>query len=469
MLGMHRSGTSALIGALGLCGAWVGEASELTESNAANYRSLRVRRELRGICNRPLLAAADWWKVARFEPEAIPHAVLEEERAKFTKIVSALDGRGTWTLEGPRLCLVLPANCDLVAHNSLDDVGSLKLRNGFGASADIALWETYNRRTLDVSENLPRIMASHEALMSRLTETLAELIERLAEFGATDLVIPSEDRLGQLIEPSLHCPGASAEELPNLLSPSQLAIWQSYRSGKIFYPKHSASVSRATRQQLFDLESAQHSLQCHSDRTRELSGALATGNRTIAELRRRAAALTVELDERQATARAQEATIAAHEATIAELRSQAAALTAEVNERRATTKGLEAAIETRDATIRARDDTIRELLNSTSWKVTHPLRVVSRTSRRSLRTLRRALRVVRRSYTSRTAHVVQSVRSVLAPPRAQAASSKPPAPIETPSAVSRLIRESRQRHSQGAPIDPETLKDKKRLKVSVIA
>ena len=466
MLGMHRSGT----GALRLRGARVSAASELTEANAENFRGFRVRRELRGICNRPLLAAgADWWKVARFEPEAISHPVLEEERANFAKIVSALDGRDTRALKEPRSCHALSTNRDLVAHNSLDDVSSLKLRNGFGAAAGIALCEICNRRALDVSENLPRILASREALMSRLAETLAKLIERLAEFGATDLETRSEDHLGQLIEPSLHCPEASAEELPDLLSPSQLAIWQSYRSGKIFYPKHSASESRTARQQLFDLEAAQLSLQRHSDRTRELSGALATSNRTIAELRGQAAALTVELGERQAATRTQEATIAAHEATIAELRSQAAARTVEADERRATTKGLEAAIETRDATIRARDDTIRELLNSTSWKATQPLRAVSRASRQSLRTLRRALRVVRLSCAGRTAHVAQSVRSALALPRAQAASSKPPAPIETPSAVSRLIRESRHRHSREAPINPETITDKKRLKVSVIA
>ncbi len=474
---MHRSGTSALTGALGLCSAWVGETSEMTEANAANSRDFRERRELRGICNRPLLAAADRWKVARFEPEAIPHAVLEEERAKFTKIVSALDGRGTSALKQPIRCPVLPIlhdfitnpNCISTFRNPLEVALFLKLCNDLGTSAGNALWESYNPRALDPSENLPRVLASHEALMFRSAVTLAELIERLAEFGATDLETRSEDRLGQLIEPSLHCPGASAEELPDLLSPSQLALWQAIRSGEVFYPEHTASVSRAARQQLFDLEAAKHSLQCRNDRAFELDSALATSNRTIAELRSQATALTVELDERQATTRAQEATIAAHQATIAELRSQAAALTAEVNERRATTKGLEAALETRDATIRARDDAIRDLLNSTSWRATQPLRAVARASRRSLRTLRRALRVVRLSCTGRTAHVVQSVRSALAPPRARAASSKPRAPIESPSAVSRLIRESRHRHSREASVDPDTLADKKRLKVSVIA
>ena len=488
VFGMHRSGT----GALGLYRAWVGEASELTEANAENLSDFWERRELRGICNRPLLAAgADWWKVARFEPEAISHAVLEDEGAKFAQIVSALDGRDTWVLKEPRRCLVLPIRrdfitnpiCSLIAHNSLDVVRSLKARNGFGTSAGIALWEFYNRRALDASETLPRVLGSHEVLMLRPAETLAELIERLAEFGATDLESPSEVRLGQLIEPSLYRRRASAEELPDFLSASQLALWQAFRSGEFFDQERSASVSRAAGQQLFDLEAAQISLQRHSDRALELGGALATSNRTIAELWSQATALTVELEERQATTRGHEASFATqvgaiearqatsdtHEATIAEFRSRAAALTVELDERQATAKGLKAAIETRDATIRVRDDTIRELLNSTSWKVTQPLRMVSRASRRSLRTLRRALGVVHRSCTGRTAHVVQSVRFALAPPRARAPSSKSTAPTETLSAVSQLIRASKHQYSWETPIDPDTLVDKKRLKVSVIA
>ena len=477
MLGKHRSGTSALTGAPGLCGARVGEASELTEANAANYGGFWQRRELWRICSRPLLAAgADWRKLACFEPQAISHAVLEEEGAKLARIISSLDGRGTWALKEPRRCHALPIRRDLItSHNCISVVRNplgvarfSKLCNGFGTSEGIALWEIYDRPALDAFANLPRVLASHEALTLRPAETLAELIERLAEFGPTDLETPSEDRLGQLIKASLYCGMASAEELPDLHSPSQLAFWHAIRSGKFFYPEHSASVSRSARQQLINLEAAQLSHQRHSDRTLELSGPLATGNRTIVYFPSQAA-LTVKLNERQAATRVHKATITAHEATIDQLRSQAAALTAELDERRAAAKGLEALIETRDATIRARDDAIRELLDSTSWKVTQPLRVIARASRRSLRTLRRALRVVRLSCTGRTAHVVQSVRFALAPPRARAASSKPPALIETPSAVSRLIRESRHRHSREAPIDPETLADKKRLKVSVIA
>ena len=196
----------------------------------------------------------------------------------------------------------------------------------------------------------------------------------------------------------------------------------------------------------------------------------------IVDLQRRTGVLTAERDERPtatttlgATIKAYQATNEAHEATIADLRRRIAALTAEQDERQAVTSALEATIVTRDATIRARDSTIRELLNSTSWKATQPLRVVSRTSRRSLRTVRRALSVAYGLGTGQTSHAVQSIRFALARPRARVASSKPASPIETPNPVSRLIRESKRLNSPVRPPRREALADKKRLKVSVIA
>ena len=615
---MHRSGTSALTGALGLCGAWVGRPSELTEANTENPVGFWERRDVREICDRLLLAAgADWWKVARFEPEAISHAVVEEERARFARICSVLDGRGTWTLKEPRFCLLLPILrdaitnpiCVLVFRNPLEVARSLRARNGFGTSAGIALWEMYNRHALSASKNLRRVLVSHENLMLRPAETLENLVERLATLGATDLETPSENRLRQVIEPSLYRRRASTEELPKFLSPSQLALWAAFRSGRALDLEDSASVSREALQHLFDLESAQLSLQRHGDRARELRDSVAAKNRMISDLRSRSAALTVEVNDRQATTRTQEATIVdlrrriaslavelderqattgaleatiathvgtmearqatidaheatiadlrrrataltvkvkgwqataraheetvaahvgtigarqatidTHEATITELRRRVAALTLEVNAWQATTRAREATIATHESTtearqatidvhegtiadlrrriaaltvdlderrammcahaetieaheaiIRARDDTIRELLSSTSWKATHPLRVVSRTSRRSLRALRRTLNVMRRLDRGPTLRSILSIRLALARSPAKIASPEPTSPIEAPCLVSKLVSESRQRPSPATPPKFEILSGRKRLKISVIA
>ena len=43
VLGMHRSGTSAITGALRLCGAWVGEKAELTVPNIENPISMHMK------------------------------------------------------------------------------------------------------------------------------------------------------------------------------------------------------------------------------------------------------------------------------------------------------------------------------------------------------------------------------------------------------------------------------------------
>ena len=322
---MHRSGTSALTGALELCGAWVGETSELTDANPENPHGFWERRDVREICDRLLHAAgADWWRVTQFEPEAIPHAVLAEEGTEFAKVVSSLDEHGTWVLKEPRVCLLLSVLRDYIANpiciqivrNPLEVARSLQVRNGFTMSAGIGLWEVYNRLALKASENLPRVRVCHEALVLHPAETLDELIERLAEFGVTDLERPNEYCLRQFIDPSLHRCRASEEDLPEFLSPSQLAFWQGLRSERILDLEHSASLSRAAWQQLFDLEATQLSLHDHSERARELSGALAAKSRSIAALQSRAAALTIERDELQATTSALETVIATHVTTI---------------------------------------------------------------------------------------------------------------------------------------------------------
>src|SRR5688500_10568687 len=75
ILGMHRSGTSALAGILGKCGAWVGSDSDLTDANLENPMGFFERRDIRAISDGLLHAAgADLWRVAEFEIEAIPPA-----------------------------------------------------------------------------------------------------------------------------------------------------------------------------------------------------------------------------------------------------------------------------------------------------------------------------------------------------------------------------------------------------------
>ena len=197
--------------------------------------------------------------------------------------------------------------------------------------------------------------------MLRPQETIGGLLERLAEFAATDLVMPNEDRLSELIDPTLYRRRADEDETREFLSPSQLALWQQCCSGKVLDHKGSTSLPHAARQHLLDLESTEHSLRYRAERVRGLTEEVSAQHRTVADLRLQAAEVTLRLEEERATIEAHEKTVAEHEKTIAKHK----------------------------ATIQARDTAIRNLLRSTSWRVTVPLRILSRVIRWSFKPIQR--------------------------------------------------------------------------------
>ena len=344
VLGMHRSGTSAVTGALSLCGAWAGDESELTGANAENPRGFWERRDVRRICDRLLhTAQADWWKVAAFDPASIPDATLVEQRQEFAGVVSTLDEHGAWVVKEPRLCLLLPVLRDCIANpfcihvfrNPLEVARSLQARNGFGIAGGIALWEAYNRHALSASRDLPRVFVSHESLMLHPVETLDALLERLDGLGATCLKRPDEDDIKRFVSPSLYRSRATELETQEYLAPSQRALWRQLCNNEVDHPGWNAQDSPVTRQYLLDLESTEGSVARHKDTANHLSSELKRRDRTIGE--------------RDEAVRERDMTIRDRDVTIRRMEDQTNALKAELTRR-------DAVIEDRDATIRRMED-----------------------------------------------------------------------------------------------------------------
>ena len=356
VLGMHRSGTSAITGSLGYSGAWVGEEAELTIPNVENPQGFWERRDVRELCDRLLLAAgADWWKIADFDPKAIPLATLAEQRRKFKRIVSALNEYATWTVKEPRLCLLLPVLrdylrnpiCIHIYRNPLEVARSLQARDGFSISAGLALWEAYNLHALNASRDLPRILVSHRSLISHPTKTLNALVEKLEEFDLDHPIRPDTELIERFIDPGLYHQKATDEETEDFLLPSQHALWSSLRSGKFLDHHNNASITHATRQQLLDLETAELSISRRQGEAEKLAADLRTRDRTLSEL-------NAGMESRADTIRARDETI---DEINARLKERAAAIQA--HER--TIGELNAGMESRAATIQARDETIDEI------------------------------------------------------------------------------------------------------------
>ena len=269
VLGMHRSGTSALAGSLGLCGAWLGEDQELTGSGSENPKGFFERSDVRAVCDRLLHAAgADWWKVASFEPASVPHAALVQQGRAFRKVVAELGRHRIWAIKEPRLCLLFPVLrsfitspiCIHIYRNPLEVANSLRARNGFSIAGGLALWEAYTLSALHASAGLPQVLVSYLALVSRPEETLGGLVRELQGLGVTDLAPPEREAITEFISPSLHCQRSGFTEAVDFLSPSQHELWSLLKSGKVFGTDLPGQISHVTRQHLHDLESRRLSM-----------------------------------------------------------------------------------------------------------------------------------------------------------------------------------------------------------------
>ncbi len=467
VLGMHRSGTSALTGALRLSGAWVGEETELTEANVENPLGFWERRDMRKLCDELLHSAgADWWKIANFDAKAIPDKVLAKQRRKFEKIVSRLDKYDAWVIKEPRLCLLLPALryqvkkpvCLHIYRNPLEVARSLQARNGFSISAGLALWEVYNLHALNASEGLPRISLSYEALMSQPLETLDALVNELERYVASHQIKPNRELVERFIDVNLYHQKATDEETEKYLLPSQSALWLRLRNGEAFDYYRNVPVPAAAKQSLFDLESAETLFNHRNNRINELEADLKKHVAIVDDSKKRISALEASntrhkanLQERNISLQASKKQIGALEASNTRYKANLRARNISLQASKKRVGALETANTRLTATntqltanLKARAKTIDDLYNSTSWKITAPLRQLSLAARWLVKNLRRPPRQLFWSIINRFLRAVEIVRSWLAQPGVKTVDQQNNGQLALTTQLSKLIRECRQ-------------------------
>ena len=388
VLGMHRSGTSALTGLLSLCGAWVGEAGELTSANIENPMGFFERRDLRGICDRLLEAGgAEWWKISSFDIGNIPHATLKAERQNFAKLLNALEKHPEWVIKEPRLCLLLPAVRDylqqavyvLVTRDPVETARSMQLRNGFTLSGCIALWESYNRQALSATVGHRRVFVEHRHLMQNPVESMARVLTQLRELGVEGLSFPETEAVREFIKVDLYRQRISDGSSELFLTPEQTALWQELRDGGRESSLSTRDINVVTRQSLRDLESAELSMQ-------QIAG---EGDARVAKLQmqknqlRRRLSLYGRKLKRQTALIGKEKALREEEKTLHEKEK------ALHEEERVLRKEDGKRIRYLEQELRRRDRTIEGLHNSFSWRVTLPFRMLRRQRDRARRALSR--------------------------------------------------------------------------------
>jgi glycosyltransferase involved in cell wall biosynthesis len=300
VLGMHRSGTSAVTRLLNLAGAYFGPEGIATEPNEENPKGFWERRDVRAVCDGLLHGGGfDWWKLVGFDPAALPAEVLEEGLDGFRSVLDDLDGHRPWVLKEPRLCVLAPVLLPLldapvvvhVAREPLEVARSMHQRDGFPVQAALALWELYTVRAFEASTGLPRLIVHHEELLADPVATTRKLVEDLSALGVEGLTAPSDDEVLGFVSGDLHRQRADRSLRHARLNQQQAELAAAVDDAEVLVPGAVPPVSDGAWDELAELEAARDQAARLRQHELDLASAqrhLANAERRLAEAERRA-------------------------------------------------------------------------------------------------------------------------------------------------------------------------------------
>ena len=246
ILGMHRSGTSVLARLLNMMGAYFGPEGISMGASKENPKGFWERRDVRQLDDFVMHSVdCDWNKVASFDVNALPDAVITEFKQKASKIVLEMDSHRPWLLKEPRLCLLfnlwkelleVPV-CIHIYRNPVEVANSLYTRNAIPTHTGIALWEKYNLSALEASNGLPRFVVSHNKLMKDPVSEVKFIYDQLLNCGVDRIRLPAEKEITSFIRKELYREKVSDEELSQFLNTNQTKIHEEFTSGLILKKK----------------------------------------------------------------------------------------------------------------------------------------------------------------------------------------------------------------------------------------
>lgn len=213
VVGMHRSGTSAVARVVNLLGLQLGPEDDLysaPDNAAGHFESVALIEQ-----NTRLLEAFGSRHTAAVhitaEMAATPRAreLMAEASATFDRIYSSSDG---WVWKDPRLCLTLPlwrshppvasAVSLLVFRHPIEVASSIHARDDRSLLHALALWERYTRLALEHSAGMAWARVHHADLLRDPQGTTEELAAALSRQGVAVTGVPAE--AAAFIDPKLH-------------------------------------------------------------------------------------------------------------------------------------------------------------------------------------------------------------------------------------------------------------------------
>jgi hypothetical protein len=191
VVGMHRSGTSAVTRVINLLGVPLGREDDIytAEDNPSGHWESNTLCDLNDMILH-VFGAFDMGM------PPMPHAWLRSRRAEYLRGVmrAAFDDvyRGErWLWKDPRICLTLPLWRQvlddfcvvLVVREAGPVTRSLHHREGFPLVYCYALWDEYSRRAVAASSGLPVVTVDFDAMLNDPLAQVKLLSEGLSRVG----------------------------------------------------------------------------------------------------------------------------------------------------------------------------------------------------------------------------------------------------------------------------------------------
>ncbi len=191
ILGMHRSGTSAVTRLLNLMGVDLGE--NLLAPQDDNVTGFWEQSDIVAVNDKLLVSiGSDWSDVRDLREQWWNLEALKPYRREIKGILNKefSDGK-LWGVKDPRICRLLPfylpimremnrnPACIMVLRNPLEVAGSLHVRNGMSIEHALLLWLKYMLEAERNSRGIARAWVSYDSLLNDWKGAMRLIIESL--------------------------------------------------------------------------------------------------------------------------------------------------------------------------------------------------------------------------------------------------------------------------------------------------
>ncbi len=194
ILGMHRSGTSALSRVVNLLGAYLGEPKDIMQPAPDNPEGFWERDDIVVVHDRLLIALNQRWDSPLPLKEGWQHTdAVSPFRQQLAQIIAdALGGHPLWAWKDPRTCILFPLWQDLIAEagaelsvahivrNPVDIANSLSRRNGFPVEKSYGIWLNYSLSALRHLAGVPLVLVNYDDLLDDPANQMRRLSRELS-------------------------------------------------------------------------------------------------------------------------------------------------------------------------------------------------------------------------------------------------------------------------------------------------